>query len=327
MKKKYPKISIVIPTYNEESNIAKCLRSIFDQNYPKKLIEVIVVDDKSTDKTVEVVQKFPVKVMYSGKKHAEISKMIGFKKATGEYAVYLDADIELRGKNWIRKMLKPLLEDESIIGSFTRYYNNSDSPAIERYLNFDPLQRDGIYQYFSPSIEQTITEKKTEYFICEYVEGKIPPAGLCLYQRKKLLKLVSDFKMFLELDFLVLLVRKGLNRFAYVPTAGLYHHHASSLKQLIYKRKYNLTQVYFIHMTNKLYTWFDLNDLRDLLKIAMWIIYANLIIPSLILGIYKSIKYRDWAGLYEPLVNLLVTDTIIFGFLTSERTIWLLQRK
>lgn len=321
------KVSFIIPTLNEEKNIGKCLNSIFSQNYPKNCLEVMVVDDKSTDRTIEVVKKtcgelvepFPVKILVSGARHAEISKMIGFKRATGEYAVYLDADIELRGKDWIKKMLKPLLEDKDIIGSFTRYYNQKNTPPIERYLNFDPLQRDSIYQYFSPSIEQTIKEKRNGYFICEYREGKIPPAGLCLYRRKKLLKLVSNYKMFLELDFLVILVRNGFNKFAYVPTAGLYHHHALSLMELLNKRKYNLTKVYFYHVENKLYTWFNLQSLKDKIKIFIWVIYSNLILPSIVVGFYKSLKHKDLAGMYEPLINLILTDYLIINFLVSSK--------
>lgn len=311
-----PTISVVIPTFNEEKNIGRCLESIFRQSYPHDKLEVIVVDDKSTDKTVEIARRFPVKVIVSGKKHGEISKMIGFKKATGEFAIYLDADVELIGKSWFQKMLKPFLNDQNIIGSFTRYYSDEHSSPVERYLNFDPLQRDSIYQFFSPSIKSTIVEEKEGYYICEYRENKIPPAGLCLYRKKVLLELVSGYEMFLDLDFLVVLVRDGFNKFAYVPKAGLYHHHASSLGELVRKRLYNLQRVYLAR-EERLYKWFNLKNPRDLAKIASWVIYANLVIPPFLIGIYKSLKYRDWVGLYEPVINLLVTDVLVISALAS----------
>lgn len=319
MNKTFPTISIVIPTLNEESNIKQCLEAIFNQDYPKNKLEVIVVDDKSTDKTIEIAKKYPVKILVSGAKHAEVSKMIGFKKATGELAVYLDADIELRGEDWLKKMVKPLIENPNIIGSFTRYYTKKTDPSIERYLTFDSLQRDSIYQFFSPGAEDTIKEKRQGYFICEYNSNKIPPAGLCLYRINKVLKLVEDFNMFLELDFLVILVKNGFNTFAYIPDAGLYHHHAKSLIQLIKKRRYNLTKVYLTHVQNKLYTWFDLSNFRDIIRIIIWIIYANLIIPSILIGVYKSIKFKDIAGMYEPMANLLLTDYLLWLFLTDSR--------
>lgn len=313
-----PKISIIIPTFNEEKRIETCLSSIFGQSYPHEKLEVIVVDDKSTDKTIDIVQKFPVKILTSGARHGEISKMIGFKKAIGEFAIYLDADVELMGKRWFQKMLKPLLEDEEIIGSFTRKYTKKTDPPIERYLTFDPLQRDSIYQFFSPSIKEVITEKYTGYFICKYKENKIPPAGRCLYRREKLLKIVSKYKIFLELDFLVLLVRNGYDKFAYVPNAGLYHHHAGSIRELLRKRKYNLEKVYLARK-ERLYKWFDLKDPVDIFKIIVWILYANLIFPSVLVGVYKSIRHKHWAGMYEPVVNLLVTDLLVVSFLNNQK--------
>lgn len=311
-------VSIIIPTFNEEKNISKCLDSIFNQNYPKKDVEVIVVDDYSTDKTVDIVKKYPAKLLFSGKKHGEISKMIGFKAATSDFAMYLDADIELRNKDWLVKMIRPLNENKDIIGSFTRYYSKKETPAIERYLNFDPLQRDSIYQYFSPSIESTMKEKQGNYVICEYNLNKIPPAGLCLYRREKLLDLVKNYQMFLELDFLVLLVKHGCTNFAYVPSSGLYHHHVKSFMQLLKKRNYNLKKVYLARQ-ERLYKWFNLSSFIGKIKILSWIVYANLIIPSIVVGIYKSLKYKDIAGMYEPLVNFFLTNQLALNFLLDNK--------
>ena len=53
-----PLVSIVIPCYNEERYIGETLQSIVDQSYPPDLIEVIVVDGNSIDKSVSIVQKY-----------------------------------------------------------------------------------------------------------------------------------------------------------------------------------------------------------------------------------------------------------------------------
>lgn len=315
--KKQPKISVIIPTYNEERNIKKCLTSIFCQDYPKDRLEVIVVDDASTDKTLKIAKNFSVITISHKGRHGEIGKMIGFRKATGKYAIYLDADIELKGKKWFQKMIKPLEEDPKIIGAFTRKYSKKTDPPLERYYAFDPLQKDTIYQFFSPSIDEVVKEDRVGYKLLDYEKDKIPPAGRCLYRREKLLKIAFGYDMFLELDFLVLLVQKGLTLFAYVPDAGLYHHHAPDIKTLLRKRIYNVQKVYLKTLDKKLYKWFDLGKKKDLLKIFLWLVYANSIIPSIFVGIYKSIKHRDWAGMYEPVVNLLVTDTIVFAFVLS----------
>src|SRR3989344_5566047 len=58
----FPSISVIIPAYNEEDNIAQTIRSVQQANYPKK-IEIIVVDDGSKDKTSQVARSLGVKVV------------------------------------------------------------------------------------------------------------------------------------------------------------------------------------------------------------------------------------------------------------------------
>lgn len=314
----WPKISIVIPAHNEEKNIGSCLRSIFEQDYPKNKLDIIVVDDSSNDQTALIARQFGVKVIKTRVGHAEFAKISGFKKAAGELVMYLDADIELISRTWFKQMVLPLTENKEIVGSFTRYYSKNGDNAFRRYMCFDPLQRDGLFQFLTSRLEESIVKKEKEYFVCEYKLRKIPPTGLCLYRRKELMPLLKNKEAFMELDLLVILVKKDRNLFAYVPTAGLYHLYAGSLKELLQKRKHNLINVYFLHVHDELYTWIDWGNPWQVLRLCLWTIYANLFIPSLITGIYKSLKYRDWAGLYEPIVNLLVTDIMVWYVLTDK---------
>mgnify|MGYP003352745261 FL=1 len=54
----YSPVSIIIPARNEEDNIGRCLESILAQDYPMEMMEIIVVDDQSDDRTVEIVNSF-----------------------------------------------------------------------------------------------------------------------------------------------------------------------------------------------------------------------------------------------------------------------------
>lgn len=88
------KVSIIITTRNEEKNIKNCLESIRYQTYPSILIEIIVVDNNSSDKTKEIAQKYTKKVFNFGPERSA-QRNYGVKKAKGKYILYLDADMIL----------------------------------------------------------------------------------------------------------------------------------------------------------------------------------------------------------------------------------------
>lgn len=85
-------VSVVITTKNEEKNIENCLRSIKDQTFKK--IELIVVDNFSEDKTVEIAKKYTTKVYFKGPERSS-QRNYGAQVANGEYLLYLDADMIL----------------------------------------------------------------------------------------------------------------------------------------------------------------------------------------------------------------------------------------
>ena len=88
----FPLISVLITVFNTEKYIAQALRSVVDQNYPN--MEIIVVDDGSTDHTKTAVQNSGVEVSYFYQEHGGIAigKNLGISHAKGDYFAFLDAD-------------------------------------------------------------------------------------------------------------------------------------------------------------------------------------------------------------------------------------------
>ena len=98
--KKNYSFSIVIPTYNEQDNITNCLDSIFNQNYDKSLVDVVIVDGQSSDKTIskikEYQQKFSnISLLENPVRKTPTSLNIGIKQAKGEIIVILGAHASL----------------------------------------------------------------------------------------------------------------------------------------------------------------------------------------------------------------------------------------
>ena len=89
-----PKVSIIVALYNKDKYIKKCIKSLLNQTL--KDIEIIVVNDCSTDKSLDIVKSFDdkrIKVINNKKnKGIGITRNIGVSKATGEYIGFVDAD-------------------------------------------------------------------------------------------------------------------------------------------------------------------------------------------------------------------------------------------
>ncbi|MCK4821547.1 glycosyltransferase, partial [bacterium] len=88
------KVSVIITTKNEEKHIENCLQAIKRQSYPPEKIEIIVVDNKSTDATKEIAGQF-TKNVYDFGPERSAQRNFGVSKSAGKYILYLDADMIL----------------------------------------------------------------------------------------------------------------------------------------------------------------------------------------------------------------------------------------
>ena len=103
------KISIIIPAYNVEKFIAKCLDSVITQNY--KNLDIIVVDDGSKDKTGSIIDDYATKddricVVHQPNGGLPNARNTGIKYAKGDYVMFLDSD------DWIEPTCCEIVADE-----------------------------------------------------------------------------------------------------------------------------------------------------------------------------------------------------------------------
>lgn len=83
------RVSVVVPTYNSSDTLERCLESIQKQNYP--FYEIIVVDNYSTDSTIETAKKNGAETI-SRRGNAASARNVGIAKSSGEYLLFLDSD-------------------------------------------------------------------------------------------------------------------------------------------------------------------------------------------------------------------------------------------
>lgn len=95
-------ISLIIPAYNEENYLPACLEAVM-RNVAGKAIEIIVVDNNSTDRTREVAERYPVTYVFEPRKGITRARQRGFLASTGDILAYVDADT-LPPPGWIEQI-------------------------------------------------------------------------------------------------------------------------------------------------------------------------------------------------------------------------------
>jgi len=128
-------ISVIIPTFNSENAIGKCLSSLQKQTYKGKY-EIIVVDDGSKDNTVKITSSFKgVKVFKRPHRGPAAQRNYGVKKSKGEIILFLNDD-NIADKNWIKRMIEPFKDQEIVGVSGTCKTENKES-LLARYVGYD----------------------------------------------------------------------------------------------------------------------------------------------------------------------------------------------
>ncbi len=109
------KCSLIIPAYNAEKTIVSCLESTLDQSLSLDEYEVFVVDDGSTDKTCEIVKKYPIRLIQQRNHGPAEARNRGAKEAKGEILIFTDSDCEL-DFNFLEKIIPSVVKYPKIVG-------------------------------------------------------------------------------------------------------------------------------------------------------------------------------------------------------------------
>jgi len=133
-----PKVSIIVATLNSERTIDECLKAIFELNYPKDFLEIIVVDGCSKDATVKIAQKYPVKVV-SEPLNAPAAYNYAMKMVSNDVLGFIDADAKVE-KEWLNKLVSHL-DDPQVAGVSGGIETWNTENAWARSIGYDLKNR------------------------------------------------------------------------------------------------------------------------------------------------------------------------------------------
>ncbi|MDI6840942.1 MAG: glycosyltransferase [bacterium] len=106
-----PKVSVIVPVYNGERTLMECLNSLMKLKYPRDRLEIIVVDNNSTDRTKEIATQFPVTYVFERHRNWAAAKNRGLTICTGELVAFLSHDCIIH-RDWISEFVKEFQVDE-----------------------------------------------------------------------------------------------------------------------------------------------------------------------------------------------------------------------
>lgn len=106
-----PIFSVIVPFYNKERSLEACIKSLLAQDFPKDNYEIIFIDNNSTDKSAEIIAKFPsLKLLQEKRQNAYAARNKGIAGSSGIFAVFTDADAQAP-VNWLSNIRDSLNEN------------------------------------------------------------------------------------------------------------------------------------------------------------------------------------------------------------------------
>ena len=127
-----PKVSVVVPTYNSAQYISETINSIIAQTYHN--IEIIIVDDGSTDNTKKIIEELPCDVRYFHQPNdgPASARNRGVKDVSGEYIAFLDVD-DLWPENNLNLLLNAIEKnmDSDVVRGYAQLIRNTETGEVE----------------------------------------------------------------------------------------------------------------------------------------------------------------------------------------------------
>lgn len=325
----FPKVSIVIATYNSEKVLGMTLRAIRNQTYPENKLEILVIDGGSSDHTLEIAEKYKCIVYNNPKTEPVNAKLIGLKNATGKYLVTVDHDEVIENTESIFAKVKALQEHpECKVALCSGYKRPANYPLLNQYISDfgDPFS---LFIYNFPKYDDfffhtlkkryTLIEENNKYAVISFEHmRKAPLLELCC------LGTMIDREYFLNntnvkekdsdiVHFFYIMLELGSNSVIYVKQDPLIHYSVDQLAAYFPKLRWRICNN--IHYSEKGENGFNgrINYQKNLrYKKILFIPYSLTLIFPLVKSIQLSITRRNIVYMLHPVFCLYVVGEIFY---------------
>lgn len=318
-------VTVVVPVRNGELTIQSLLDSLQKLDYDRNKVEVIVVDGNSTDKTQEIVKKYPVKLVVEKRKGLNLARNTGIKCSKGEIVAFTDSDC-IVPPNWITKIVENFKDPKvSCVGGSAKAL---DCDFVSQYADNSIVR---LMPFFTKREE---LEKVKPFFR--------HPAGCNMAFRRKVAEEVGYFDEnirygFDEVEFADRVCRAGY-KMVLDPEVLVWHKHRSTLREflkqnfqygkgsgLVLKRKKlkdAVSKWSFLSLMGFISWLLTVGSLTFLTltsssSIFLWLLFGFTGLPLLILATvyaYRAVQNKKFARIVAyPFIDLFRVLSFCFG--------------
>ncbi len=301
---KFPFISVVVPTLNNEREMVKFIGSIKNQHYPKNRLEIIFADGGSKDKTVEIAKKNKTTVIKNPYVLAEPGVYVAMNAAKGDLLMVLATDNIFYDREAFRKVAE-VFENKTVYAALPKQDYSSTDNLFTKYHNTftDPFNH-FIHGYAANArtfhkVYPIITYNDL-YDVYDFTASRVIPMisfsqGFTLrkgYKRKK--KDIFD-----DNSPVIDLIESG-KKIAYIHNLSLYHPTIKNLKHFIKKQRW-ATQNFLERKNYGIAHRYAKLAAGQRIRIFIWPIYAFSFILPLIRSVFGVVRDRELLWLFHPI--------------------------
>ena len=305
-------VSFVIPTLNEQRNILRCLDSIGKQTYPHELIEIVIADAHSSDRTVEIIEEWQqthdirLDVVPNDKVVAEFGKTAALRKTSGAFVCVMDCDEEIVQDDAVACYVKAFDIYPDIVGVEQCFLKIPGGYALN---NFFALTR------LTDALAHDITIKPT-LIDTRQLEGKTyrkyefsPAYPALLFMKRDYVEQFLEQDTYEEGQVMLDLALQGANKMCIIEGYGVRHHHIQSFSQFLRKR----AKIALKHTTRvkERKTWVNYTG-RRLYVFAF--LHLTLVYP-LVYSVIRAVREREPVWLFNAPICFLTTASYIANWL------------
>jgi glycosyltransferase involved in cell wall biosynthesis len=301
MTKVLPKVSFLIPTLNAAEFLETCLQSIRRQDYPQDRIEILIADGGSSDATRQIALKYETTVLDNPGRGYASGKLVALRGATGQFAVFVDADNELTHADFLTLAVAGLQKYPLSLGLESYYLPSPRMNSFSVYLSHLLYISDPVAWMMSVEPLRIAVDGLFERwtFAPNTLAWPMGANGF-VFWRADLVPFANG-ETFEDSNAVVELAQKGRREWLRLTDRGVHHFLAKGLRQFIRKRRRNA--LHFLSQRGQRHvSWTQMNP-----RIPGWM--ACLLCATLVVPFYQTIrgliKTRNGAWLWHPVASFI----------------------